>query len=179
MEQIVVAFPTEEPRRRVLRLLESGGFPCAARCTSGGEVIRTVRNLGHAAVICGFQFRDMAASELAARLGNRAELLVLASAARLDFCEGENLIKLPLPASRAEFFASLETLCRREPWRSQSPPPQRSEEDRQLIRRAKEVLMEVNRMSEAEAHRFLQKYSMDAGLKLTETARMFLERYTG
>ena len=43
MERIVVAFPGEEPRRRVLRLLESGGFSCAARCASGGEVIRIVR----------------------------------------------------------------------------------------------------------------------------------------
>ena len=38
--------------------------------------------------------------------------------------------------------------------------------------------MEVNRMSEAEAYRFLQKYSMDAGRKLVETARLFLDRYT-
>ena len=49
---------------------------------------------------------------------------------------------------------------------------------RKEIRRAKELLMEVNRMSEAEAHRFLQKYSMDTGLRLAETARLILERYT-
>jgi len=47
-----------------------------------------------------------------------------------------------------------------------------------LICRAKAVLMEVNLMSEAEAHRFLQKYSMDTGLRLAETARLILERYT-
>lgn len=29
-----------------------------------------------------------------------------------------------------------------------------------------------------EAHRFLQKYSMDTGLRLAETARLILERYT-
>lgn len=47
-----------------------------------------------------------------------------------------------------------------------------------LIRRAKELLMEVNRMSEAEAHRFLQKRSMDTGAKLADTARLVLEHYT-
>ena len=179
MERIVVAFPGEEPRRRVLRLLESGGFSCAARCASGGEVIRIVRNLGRAAVICGFQFRDMTASDLAARLEDRAALLVLAPAARLDLCEGENLVKLPLPATRAEFFASVETLCRRGPWRPRHPAPQRNEEEQRLIRQAKELLMNVNRMSEAEAHRFLQKHSMDMGMKLADTARLILERYTG
>ena len=49
---------------------------------------------------------------------------------------------------------------------------------RQEIRRAKELLMEVNRMSEAEAHRFLQKRSMDTGAKLADTARLVLEHYT-
>ena len=39
--------------------------------------------------------------------------------------------------------------------------------------------METNLMSEAEAHRFLQKYSMDAGMRLADTARLILERYTG
>ena len=55
---------------------------------------------------------------------------------------------------------------------------QRSAEEERLICRAKAVLMEVNLMSEAEAHRFLQKYSMDTGLRLAETARLILGRYT-
>ena len=49
---------------------------------------------------------------------------------------------------------------------------------RQEIRRAKELLMDVNRMSEGEAHRFLQKRSMDAGLRLEQTARLVIETYT-
>ena len=37
--------------------------------------------------------------------------------------------------------------------------------------------MDVNRMTESEAHRFLQKRSMDAGLKMTETAQLVLDSY--
>ena len=177
MDRIVVAFSNEEARRRILRLLESAGRAPAACCASGGEAIRTVRNLGGAIVVCGFKFRDMTASEVAASLRGTAVLLVLASAAHLDFCEGENLFKLPTPAARSEFFATLDMICRQEARRARRPQPQRDEEEVRLIRRAKELLMEVNRMSEAEAHRFLQKRSMDAGLKLAETARMVLEHY--
>ena len=51
--------------------------------------------------------------------------------------------------------------------------------DRNLIKLAvPSSRAEVNLMSEAEAHRFLQKYSMDTGLRLAETARLILERYT-
>ena len=179
MEPIVAAFSSEETRHRAIKLLESGGYTPAACCASGGEAIRATRSLGGAVVVCGSKFRDMTASQLAADLQGQAVLLVMATAAHLDFCEGENLVKLPLPASRAEFFATLETLCRRGPWRPCHPAPQRNEEEQRLIRQAKELLMNVNRMSEAEAHRFLQKHSMDTGMKLADTARLILERYTG
>ena len=51
---------------------------------------------------------------------------------------------------------------------------QRSDEEQSLIREAKAVLMYRNGMTEEEAHRFLQKQSMDHGAKLTDTARMVL-----
>lgn len=37
--------------------------------------------------------------------------------------------------------------------------------------------MDVNRMTEAEAHRFLQKRSMDTGARLTETAQAVIDAY--
>ena len=38
--------------------------------------------------------------------------------------------------------------------------------------------MDVNRMTEAEAHRFLQKRSMDSGMKLVEMAQYIIDSYT-
>ncbi len=175
MDRIVVAFAHEEARRRILRLLESGGYAVAGACASGAEVLRAAGKLDGAAVVCGFRLRDMTAPELAADLGAETGVLVIASAANLDLCQGENLYRLPVPASRADLYASLDTLLRQ---RRRRPPPARQEEAQRLIRRAKELLMDVNRMSEAEAHRFLQKRSMDAGLRLEQTARLVIETYT-
>ena len=53
--------------------------------------------------------------------------------------------------------------------------PQRTEEERQLIAKAKELLMESRGFTEAEAHKYLQKRSMETGTKLSETARQILE----
>lgn len=41
-----------------------------------------------------------------------------------------------------------------------------------LITEAKALLMERNHMTEEEAHRYLQKTSMDNGTSLVETAEM-------
>ena len=176
MDRIVTAFAHEEAQRRILRLLDSGGYPVSGCFFSGADVIRAVRKLEGAAVICGFRLRDMTAAELAEDLGPDTAVLVIASAANLDLCQGENLYKLSVPASRADLFASVETLLRRDRNRRQTPA--RQEQARKLICRAKELLMDVNRMSEAEAHRFLQKRSMDTGLRMEQTARLIIETYT-
>ena len=38
-------------------------------------------------------------------------------------------------------------------------------------------MMDTNRMTESEAHRFLQKRSMDAGMKLADMAQYILDSY--
>jgi response regulator NasT len=178
MDRIVVAFANEEARRRILRLLESGGYTPALCCATGAEVLRAVRKLGSAIVVCGFRLRDVGVNALADDLRGSAVLLAVSSATNLDLCEGENLYKLATPLPRTDFFATLEMLRQLEGRTLRHPPPKRKDADQQIIRRAKELLMDVNRMTEAEAHRFLQKRSMDAGAKLVETAQYIIDSYS-
>ena len=46
-----------------------------------------------------------------------------------------------------------------------------------IIKRAKQLLMERNYFTEAQAHRFLQKKSMDTGKRLIEIAAIVLEMF--
>lgn len=177
MDKLIVAFASEEARRRIVRLLESGGCFPSACCRTGGEIIRAVHQLGSAVVVCGFRLRDMTAGELAHALWGEAALLVVSSPANLDLCQGENLFKLPTPVVRSDFFASLELTLGQLNGGSVRRLARRREEEQRLIQRAKELLMEINRMTEAEAHRFLQKRSMDAGLKMAETAQLVIDSY--
>ena len=56
-------------------------------------------------------------------------------------------------------------------------PQKRSAQEELLVKEAKEVLMDRNNMSEEEAHRYLQKSSMESGTSLVETAQMVLMMY--
>ena len=53
-------------------------------------------------------------------------------------------------------------------------PRQRNEEEAATIAKAKELLMGRNNMTEEEAHRYLQKHSMDNSTSMVETAQMVL-----
>ena len=50
----------------------------------------------------------------------------------------------------------------------------RNAEEEADIKAAKELLMARNHMTEEEAHKYLQKCSMDSGTNIVETARMAL-----
>lgn len=53
--------------------------------------------------------------------------------------------------------------------------PRRSPEEMEVIQQAKALLMDRNGMTEEQAHRFLQKSSMDNGTKLLQTAQTVLD----
>ena len=68
----------------------------------------------------------------------------------------------------------MEGQIRRRRKRFRKIPRQRSEEDRQMIEQAKALLMDRNKFSEEEAHRYIQKRSMENGTGLVEVAQMIL-----
>ena len=63
--------------------------------------------------------------------------------------------------------------ARKKKKRREKPRP-KTEEERRTIREAKEILMLRNHMTEEEAHRYIQKCSMDSGTSIVETAQMVI-----
>ena len=108
MDRIILAFASEKAHAQITRILGSGGLAPSISCFSGAETIRAARKLGGAVVICGFRLRDMTAEMLAVDLTGIAPVLVISSPGNLELCGDRNLIKLAVPSSRAEFFASLD-----------------------------------------------------------------------
>ena len=53
--------------------------------------------------------------------------------------------------------------------------PGRSEGEQQWVDRAKRLMMARKGISEEEAHRLLQKRSMDAGIRLVQAAKQVVE----
>lgn len=63
--------------------------------------------------------------------------------------------------------------------RNKKRPRERSKEEEELLSSAKALLMERNQMTEEQAHRYIQKRSMDNGTGLLETAQMILSLMNG
>ena len=104
-------------------------------------------------------------------------MLLLASASSIQDKQVENMVCLAMPMKVHELLQTVEMMegqVRQRKKRMRNIPRKRSEADRQVIERAKLLLMERNSFSEEEAHRYIQKRSMDNGTGLVEVSQMIL-----
>ena len=91
--------------------------------------------------------------------------------------ELQNIVCLSTPLKVHELLQTIEMMegdIQRRRRRMRQQPKHRSQEDQQIIRKAKELLMARNSFTEEEAHKYIQKRSMDNGTGLVEVAQMIL-----
>ncbi|GFI60921.1 hypothetical protein IMSAG049_00070 [Clostridiales bacterium] len=176
MDSLVLAFANDTNRSRIAELLEAGGYVPRKLCKTGTEAIRMIRSMGGGVIVCGYKLADMTADDLAYDLNGLGMVLVVAKPPMLAMCESEGIYKIPTPIRKNDLLASVALLLEleeRRPIRYKS-----SCEDKSLINNAKLILMERCAMSEAEAHRFIQKKSMDLGIKMASMAGIIIAAYT-
>ena len=177
MSNIVIAFPKKEVAQNIRKILSQSGYSVQAVCLTGAQALANVNNLENGILICGSRFIDMMYMEIHDYLPPEFQMLLIASPTSIQEREVENLVCLELPMKVHELLQTLEMMegqIRRRRKRFRSIPRQRSEEDRQMIEQAKALLMDRNKFSEEEAHRYIQKRSMENGTGLVEVAQMIL-----
>jgi response regulator NasT len=120
----------------------------------------------------------MGYEELSTYLPAGVNMLLLTKDAGLEPFSS-NIIKLLMPFKSDDLIDTLRMLIpgsfsfgrRAKP---PKPKPQRSDEEKKLIEKAKVTLMDRNGMTEPEAFRYIQKTSMDMGRTMIESAQMIL-----
>ena len=105
-------------------------------------------------------------------------MLLVASPAKLENCTGQGIVCLGMPIKVNELTSTIDMMTynyrRRKKKEKEKKPRQRTEEEKATILKAKQLLMERNNLSEEEAHRYIQKVSMDSGTNMVETAYMII-----
>lgn len=177
MINIIVVFPKIEQAKYIKNVLVKGGFSVGAVCTTGARALQCANELNDGIIICASHLTDMKYQELYRNLPDHFQLLLLASPQVFELRGNEDIICLSMPLKVHELLHTVEMMAyaiERKQRKRKQIPKQRSHEEQEVIDRAKALLMERNSMTEEEAHRYIQKSSMDSGTGLSETARMIL-----
>ncbi len=176
MAKIIVAFPNRTNAANIRNILVRGGYSVIGVCTTGAQVLQYAELLDEGILVCGYKLPDMLYTHLREYLPLEFEILLVASPDKWQE-DIKGVVGLSAPLKVYDLMSTMEMMqqamdrrrrIRKKEKRAKNPDQQKK------IREAKELLMERNRMSEEEAHRYLQKCSMDSGTNLVETAEMVL-----
>ncbi len=177
LADMIVAFPKIEEARAIRSLLVKNGFEATMACSTGAQVLSYIDDWESGIVICGYKLQDMLYSALLECLPPGIDMLLMVSQTVIEECSESRAVCLTMPLQVHELVNTLHmmehTISRRRR-KARALQKERPEEEKALISAAKDLLMHRNHMSEAEAHRYLQKCSMDSGTNLVETAQMVL-----
>lgn len=172
MGKIVLAFSKEDTVEKFRHMLEGSGHEVVAVCHSNAEILRVISDLDELLIIMGYKLNDAVVDEVAENLGEGQKLMSVTRFERRELISNDDIFVVTLPINRQTLLSAIETL-----WGSIEQlqhKPKRSPEDERIIEKAKLLLMNSYNMSEIQAHRFIQKRSMDTGSKFIDTARIIL-----
>ncbi len=178
MVSIVVVFPKPDDGKAIRSLLVRHGFDVAAVCTSGDQAMNFIDNLDYGIVVCGYKFNDMMYSQLNENLPITFEMLLIASQAKINEGIADGVVSVTMPIKVYDLMNTIEMVMEsinRKRKKNKLKPKVRNDEERAYIDEAKKLLIERNHMTEEEAHRYIQKNSMDSGTNMVETAQMVLQ----
>ena len=152
MSIIIVVMPKVEDAKKIRRILVSHGFTDTVFCPTGAGALIEINKYSSGLVVSGYRLSDMYYRELSENLPKYFDMLLIGSAAAVSD-NPSGLMSLTTPLKVFDLV---------------------SEREENYIRNAKFLLMDRNHLSEEEAHRYIQKCSMDNATNMVETAQMIL-----
>ena len=165
-----------EDANRIKSIILRNGYDSVLTCNSAAQVISLTNKLDGGIILCGYRLTDMSYLELYQCLPRGFSMILLASPVKLQQCYNNDIAKLEMPLKVNDLVQAIERIvyihCKKN--KRNIKPKVRSEEQKKIILEAKQLLMEHHQMTEDEAHRYIQKISMDSGNSMSETAGMIL-----
>ena len=178
MSNIIVVFLKRENAVNIRNSLVRAGIEVSAVCLTGAKALQYADNWSDGIVVCGYRFQDMQYIDLRESLPDAFDMLLVASADKwMDDGLPDGVVGLPIPIKVYDLVNTVEMIQQtqsRKRRKRRETIRKRDDSQRKIIDQAKALLIERNNMSEEEAHRYLQKSSMESGTNMLETAQMVL-----
>ena len=172
--RIILAFSGESAAEKLKTMLSGTSYYVEPSvCRSGAELLRRLQGYDEALVIMGFKLPDMTVNHVYEELDDNFKLISIVRPDHQEDILYDDILALPLPITRARLISSVNILLGNIPDREKEIV--RNADELKIVERAKLFLIERFHMTEDQAHRFIQKRSMDTGSKLTDTAKAVLD----
>lgn len=175
-ERLLIA-ASEAVAGKLTGILSGAGIEADTAVHTGEAVLELCTQEG-ALVLTTYCLPDMAGAELAQKLGEGSDVLMIVPQDYADAAP-ENVLTLKNPISPDALIQAVRAMqhCRVKMavLAGKADKLARTLEERKVIDRAKGRLMDALHYTEAQAHHHIQKKSMDSGRRIVDVAREILE----
>ena len=158
-------YPKKKTALAIKEMLERSGLTVSRICAGASSALEIAQQGLCGVIVCPFVMSDMTAAQLAQEAPRGFDVVALSRDGTSQYMG--NLITLPLPADREDFINTVRTLA------LSAREAQECGDD--IILRAKKALCRLRGMSEPQAHKYLQRLSMESGKKLASAAAEVLD----
>ena len=171
-DNIFIAFSSVKTTKSVSDIIRSSGMNVVCTVTSLASLRKYIFAYGGGIIVCGCKFNDDSVFNLLDELPPDISVMLIGTPSQLAQFDNDTTFKLSVPLRKTELVYSLYMLMSQD---TQAVNHRSTDEDK-LIAKAKLLLVERYAMTEDEAHRYMQKKSMDNGIKMTEVAKIILKQ---
>ena len=182
--KIVIADNESIIRMDLKEMLEEAGHEVVGECFNGLKAIELTQRLKPDLVIMDIKMPEMDGITAAKRISDQklAPVILLTAFSQKDIVEKAKnsgvLAYLVKPIKPSNLFPAIEIALSRFNEIKQLEDIKNSLEMRKLLDRAKGILMEAYNLSESEAYRRIQKYSMAKRKTIKEVAQSIIRAAT-
>jgi len=183
MRNIIIGLTDPQKGQIIKETVVKSGFLDTEICTSGDEVLRMCGNYDEGIVVCGYKVGNTIYSDIYEMLPQGYGMLVLLSSKQASIIDNQEIFSLVMPVNKSDIIKTINMifeigikplLCGKKNI-EEIKQGTRSDNEKLLIEHAKIFLMNKYKISEVQAHKFMQKSSMNKGLKMIEVAKIILK----
>ena len=124
----------------------------------------------------GYKLTDGTVLDIYEELHEEVKIISMLKPEQIENLDNDEICVLPLPTNRILLCEAIEKNILS--YYIKNKPAAKNDDDRAIIEQAKMKLIKENMMTEPQAHRFIQKRSMDTGSRMVDTARHILSHST-
>lgn len=171
---IIVAFGSSKTTETICKMLRFGGIQPSAICKSSSEIKKQMLYYNSGIIICGYKFTDTSIAQLIDDIPSGFSVILVGSKPQIELYQDEKIFKLAVPLTKEDLICSVSMLVNIEENIHLDKSKTRSDVENRFIQNAKITLIDRYGMSEGQAHRYMQKKSMETGKRLIDIAKIIL-----
>lgn len=169
---IFIAFDNHKAAVSIAKILIANGNNVVLIAKSFNELIQSLNYYPAGIIITGCTFDGVRTERVIDDIREEFNIVVLGKKAQIDIFPEGRVFKLSIPLQKNDLICSVEMLMALDA--QCKPSLSKGESEERIILRAKQMLIDLYSMSEEEAHRYIQKKSMDTGRKTSEIAEIII-----